>query len=47
MGLVEVMKTFNQIQYGWPGLPDEAEVIEIRVEEGAEIRAGQILVVVR
>ena len=47
VGLVEVMKTFNQIQYGGDGLPDEAEVIEIRAQEGEEIRAGQILVVVR
>ena len=47
VGLVEVMKTFNQIQYGGAGLPEEAEVLEIRADEGAEIRAGQVLVVVR
>ena len=47
VGLVEVMKTFNQILYGGPGLPDEAEVVEIRVEEADEVNAGQVLVVVR
>ena len=47
VGLVEVMKTFNQILYGGPGLPDEVEVLEIRCEDGEEIQAGQILVVVR
>ena len=47
VGLVEVMKTFNQILYGGPGFPDSAEVLEIRAEEGAEIRSGDVLVVVR
>jgi len=47
VGLVEVMKTFNQILYGGPGLPDEVEVLEMRCEDGEEIQAGQVLVVVR
>lgn len=47
IGLVEVMKTFNQILYGGPGLPDEAEVVEVRCGDAEEIRAGQILVLVR
>jgi biotin carboxyl carrier protein len=47
VGLVEVMKTFGQVLYGGAGLPDEAEVVEVRVEDGAEIRAGQVLLVVR
>jgi acetyl-CoA carboxylase biotin carboxyl carrier protein len=47
VGLVEVMKTFNQILYGGPGLPPEAEVVEIRCEEAEEVRAGQVLLVVR
>jgi len=47
VGLVEVMKTFNQILYGGPGLPKEVEVVELRCEDGEEIQAGQILVVVR
>ena len=47
VGLVEVMKTFNQIVYGGPGWPDEATVIEIRCSDVEEVAAGQILVVVR
>jgi len=47
LGLVEVMKTFNQIVYGGPGFPDEAEVVEIRADDAEEVRAGRILLVVR
>jgi biotin carboxyl carrier protein len=47
VGLVEVMKTFNQILYEGPGFPDQAEVVEVRAEEAEEVRAGQVLVVVR
>jgi len=47
IGLIEVMKTFNQIPYGGPGFPEEAEVLEIRADDGGEVRAGQVLVVVR
>lgn len=47
LGLVEVMKCFNPIQYGGPGLPREAEIVEICVEDGAEIKAGQPLFRVR
>ena len=47
IGLVEVMKTFNPILYGGPDLPDEAEVVELRAEDGKEIRAGEILLVVK
>jgi biotin carboxyl carrier protein len=47
IGLVEVMKTFNQIAYGGPGLPEEALVVEFRREDGDEIARGDILVVVR
>lgn len=47
LGLVEVMKTFNRITYGGPGLPDEAEIVEIRGHDAAEVRAGDILVVFR
>lgn len=47
VGLVEVMKTFNQVRYGGPGFPDEAEVIEVRGGDREEIRAGQVLLVVR
>lgn len=47
VGLVEVMKTFGPVLYGGPGLPEEAEVVEVRADDGTEIRAGQVLVVVR
>jgi len=47
LGMVEVMKTFNQILYGEPGFPEDAEVVEIRAGDAEEVRAGDILVVVR
>ena len=47
LGLVEVMKTFNQILYGGPGFPEDAEVVEVRAGDAEEVRAGQILMVVR
>jgi len=47
VGLLEVMKTFNPVPYGGASLPAEAEVVEIRCADGEEIRAGQILLVVR
>lgn len=47
VGLVEVMKTFNLIPYGGAGLPEEAEVVEIRCGDAEEVRAGQVLLVVR
>jgi biotin carboxyl carrier protein len=47
VGLVEVMKTFNHVLYGGEGLPETARVVEVRCEDGVEVRAGQILLVVR
>jgi acetyl-CoA carboxylase biotin carboxyl carrier protein len=47
VGIVEVMKTFNRVVYGGPGLPSEAEVVEMRCGDAVEVRAGQILLVVR
>jgi acetyl-CoA carboxylase biotin carboxyl carrier protein len=47
VGLVEVMKTFNQILYDGPGFPDDAEVVEIRAVDAQEVGVGQILIVVR
>lgn len=46
-GLIEVMKTFNQILYDGPGLPQEGEVVEFRCGDGEEVRAGAPLLVVR
>ena len=47
LGLIEVMKTFSQIVYGGPGLPERAEVVEVRPGDAADVRAGQVLIVVR
>jgi len=47
LGLVEVMKCFNPIQYGGPGLPPEAEIVEIGADDGTEIKSGQVLFLVR
>jgi len=47
IGLLEVMKTFNPIAYGGPGLPDEAEVVEVLVTDGQEVVRGQPLVRLR
>lgn len=45
VGLVEVMKTFNQIVFEGPGFPEEAVVKEVRAGEGEEVRVGQVLIV--
>jgi acetyl-CoA carboxylase biotin carboxyl carrier protein len=47
IGLVEVMKTFSHVLYGGPGLPPEAEVVEIRCGDGEEVRSGSLLLLVR
>ncbi len=47
IGLIEVMKTYNQIVFGGSGAPAEGEVVEIRVSDGDEVKAGQVLVLVR
>lgn len=47
MGIVEVMKTFNQVLYGGPGFPEEATVLEVRCGDAQDVRAGQVLFVVR
>jgi acetyl-CoA carboxylase biotin carboxyl carrier protein len=47
IGLIEVMKTFNQILYEGQGLPSEAEIVEIKCGDGAEVQAKATLIVVR
>lgn len=47
LGLVEVMKCFNQIAYGGPGLPEKGEVVRILAEDAAEVEFGQPLFWVR
>jgi acetyl-CoA carboxylase biotin carboxyl carrier protein len=43
VGLIEVMKTFNQILFEGDGLPEQAVVEEVLVGDGEEVRAGQAL----
>jgi biotin carboxyl carrier protein len=47
IGLVEVMKSFNQIAYGAPGLPERGTVAKILVQDAAEVAFGQTLFLVR
>ena len=47
LGLVEVMKCFNQITYGGPGLPPRGEVVRILVGDAGEVRFGQALFWIR
>jgi len=47
LGLVEVMKCFNQITYGGPGFPDKVEVAKILVQDAKEVQFGQPLFWVR
>ncbi len=47
LGLVEVMKSFNQILYGGPELPDQATVVEIKVEDATEVSFGQALFLIK
>ena len=43
VGLIEVMKTFNQILFEGDGLPDEGVVEAVLVGDGEEVRAGEAL----
>jgi len=47
LGLVEVMKSFNQITYGGPGLPERGRVERVLVEDSVEIGFGQKLFLIR
>jgi biotin carboxyl carrier protein len=47
LGLVEVMKSFNQIVYGSPGLPERGTVQKVLVEDAVEVRFGQPLFMIR
>ena len=47
LGLVEVMKCFNQIRLEGDTLPGRCEVIQIPVEDGSEVKLGQILFVLK
>jgi len=47
LGLVEVMKCFNQIAYGGAGLPERGEIAKILAEDSSEVEFGQPLFWVR
>jgi acetyl-CoA carboxylase biotin carboxyl carrier protein len=47
LGLVEVMKCFNQIRLEGDTLPSRCEVIQIPVEDGCEVTLGQVLFVLK
>jgi len=45
LGLVEVMKCFNQIRLDGDGLPQRCEVVQILAEDASEVALGQVLFV--
>ncbi len=47
LGLVEVMKCFNQIRLDGEGLPSRCEVVSIAAEDAGEVALGQVLFVLR
>ena len=47
LGLVEVMKCFNQIRLQEDSAPARCEVVAIPVEDGSEVKLGQVLFVLK
>jgi acetyl-CoA carboxylase biotin carboxyl carrier protein len=47
LGLVEVMKCFNPITYGGPGLPGKGVIAQILAGDAAEVEFGQVLFLVK
>ncbi len=47
LGLVEVMKSFNQILYGGTGFPERGTVAKIGAEDSAEVKFGQMLFLIK
>jgi len=47
LGLVEVMKCFNQITYGGPGLPARGKVVRVLADDNSEVKFGQTLFHIR
>lgn len=43
LGLVEVMKCFNQITYGGDEYPEKGKIVKILVDDSAEVTFGQAL----
>jgi biotin carboxyl carrier protein len=47
LGLVEVMKCFNQIAYGGPGLPERGTVAKVLVDDSDEVEHDQVMFLIR
>ncbi len=47
LGLIEVMKSFNQITYGGPDLPENGTVTKILASDASEVAYGQTLFLVK
>ena len=47
LGLVEVMKCFNQIAYGGPGLPERGTVAKVLVDDADEVEHDQVMFLIR
>jgi biotin carboxyl carrier protein len=47
LGLVEVMKCFNPITYGGPGLPERGEIVKVLAPDTGEVQFGDELFWVR
>ncbi len=45
VGLLEVMKTFNRVTFGGDDLPESAKVKAIVAEDGADLDAGDVILV--
>ncbi|MEZ4248223.1 MAG: biotin/lipoyl-containing protein [Polyangiales bacterium] len=45
VGLLEVMKTFNRVTFGGDDLPASAKVKAIVAEDGADLEAGDVILV--
>lgn len=43
VAILEVMKTFNRVQYGGAGLPERAKVVAIVPKDGDDVNAGDPL----
>ncbi|MEM9190142.1 MAG: biotin/lipoyl-containing protein [Myxococcota bacterium] len=43
VALLEVMKTFNRVQFGGPGLPASAKVVAIVKEDDSDVARGEAL----
>lgn len=44
VALLEVMKTFNRVQYGGPGLPTRAKVVRVVPDNESDVDAGDALI---